>query len=276
MKKIVSAALFALTGFIAIAQQKPYYTQYILNNYILNPALTGIENYVDVKLSHRNQWTGIDGAPVTTYFTIHGPIGKEDLRTSATSFQVPGDNPRGPEYWKEYTASAPHHGLGLTAMNNKAGYLNRWSIAANYAYHKPLSYRTTLAAGLSLGINSVNLDRSKIVWGSLDPQDAAIGYASGELKQIKPEIGAGLWLYSARYFVGLSVLNIVPGKSKFVKDDRYGTYYTPNYFFTAGYRIALGSQARRFDCRHTSPSGNRTAPPQRRPSDPAPKRLHRA
>ena len=42
------------------AQQKPGYTQYILNNYIINPAITGIENYTDVKMSYRNQWTGID------------------------------------------------------------------------------------------------------------------------------------------------------------------------------------------------------------------------
>ena len=240
MKKINLSVLCICLSFLAMSQAKPSYTQYILNNYILNPALTGIENYVDIKASHRNQWTGIDGAPVTTYLTIHGPIGKEDLRTSATSFAVPGENPRGEQYWKDYTAPAPHHGIGLTIMNDKAGYINRWSFAATYAYHKPLGVRTTLAAGISLGMTSVNLDRSKIVWGNLDPNDPAIGYSSGELKKIKPEIGAGLWLYSARYFIGLSVLNIIPGKAKYVKNDKYGTYYTPNYFLTAGYRMQLG------------------------------------
>ena len=242
MKKLSLLLTGICFSMLALCQAKPFYTQYILNNYILNPALTGIENYVDIKLSVRNQWTGISGAPVTNYFTIHGPIGKSDLRTSATSFQVPGDNPRGPEYWKQYTTSEPHHGLGLTVVNDKAGYINRWSIGANYAYHKPLGPKTTLAAGFTLGISSVNLDRNKIVWGNLDPNDPAIGYSSGELKKIKPEIGAGLWLYSARYFLGISVLNIIPGKAKFVKNDKYGTYYTPNYFLTAGYRMALGDE----------------------------------
>ncbi len=242
MKKISLILVGACFSLMALGQAKPSYTQYILNNYILNPALTGIENYTDVKFSNRHQWTGIDGAPVTSYATIHAPIGKQDLRTSATSFAVPGDNPRGPEYWKQYTASAPHHGIGLTVLNDKAGYINRWSIGANYAYHQPLGYRTTLAAGISLGISSVNIDRNKIVWANLDPNDPAIGYSSGELKKIKPEIGAGLWIYSARYFVGLSVLNIIPGKASFVKSDKYGTFYTPNYFFTAGYRMALGDQ----------------------------------
>ncbi len=242
MKKINLLLTCIFLSMLAFGQAKPSYTQYILNNYILNPALTGIENYVDIKASHRNQWTGIEGAPVTTYVSIHGPIGKEDMRTNATSFAVPGYNPRGEKYWNEYVAPAAHHGLGLNVMNDKAGYINRWSIAASYAYHKPLGVKTTLAAGFSLGMTSVNLDRSKIVWGNLDPNDPAIGYSSGELKKIKPEIGVGLWLYSSRYFLGLSVLNIIPGKAKFVKNDKYGTYYTPNYFLTGGYRIQLGDE----------------------------------
>ena len=232
----VIGCFITITGF---TQAKPYYTQYILNNYILNPGVTGIENYTDVKLSYRNQWAGIDGAPVTTYLSIHGPLGKKDLRTNATSFQVPGVNPAGPKAWDEYAVSPAHHGLGLQVINDKAGYISRWSVAVSYAYHKPLNARTSLAAGLNVGINSVNLDKSKIVFANLDTYDPAVGIASGAISKIKPEIGAGIWLYSARYFLGVSVLNIIPGKAKFVTDKNYGTYYTPNYFATAGYRFAM-------------------------------------
>ena len=110
-------------------------TQYILNNFVLNPAVTGIENYTDIKMSSRNQWTGINGAPVTNYLTIHTAIGKTDMRTSATSFEVPGQNPRGTNYWENYTAPKAHHGVGFSAMNDKAGYINRWSLSGSYAYH---------------------------------------------------------------------------------------------------------------------------------------------
>jgi hypothetical protein len=58
MKKVfltLTIVSIAVTGF---AQQRPHYTQYILNNYILNPAISGIENYTDVKLSARDQWVG--------------------------------------------------------------------------------------------------------------------------------------------------------------------------------------------------------------------------
>jgi len=234
---IVFLALFCS----AKAQQKPYYTQYILNNYILNPALSGIENYTDVKLSYRNQWSGIDGAPVTMYMSIQGPINKQDYRTNATSYQIPGENPRGEAYWEDYTAAEPHSGVGLIAINDKTGYINRTSVYGTYAYHKGISGRTSLALGFQAGLTNVSLDRSKIVWGTLDPNDPAIGYDNGELKKLTPEVGAGLWLYSRDYFLGASALNIIPGKAKFVKTgSNYGTTFSPQYFLTGGYRFLAG------------------------------------
>lgn len=219
------------------AQAKPSYTQYILNNFILNPAIAGIENYTDIRCSYRNQWTGINGAPKTGYLTIHMPIGKKDNGTTATSFEKKGINPRGQEYWGLYEAAPAHHGAGLVLLNDKAGYINRWSLYGNYAYHQPVGLKTTLSLGFSAGLSGVSLDREKIFFGTMDPNDPAIGYANNELSKIKPELGAGLWLYSNRYFVGASVLNVIPGKNRFVLNDRYGATFTPNYFFTAGYRI---------------------------------------
>jgi type IX secretion system PorP/SprF family membrane protein len=97
-----------------------------------------------------------------------------------------------------------------------------------------------LAAGFLGGFSNVSLDRSKIEWGSLDPNDPAIGYNNGEIKDFKPEVGAGLWLYSANYFAGVSALNIIPGKANFSSNDNpYATYYQPQIIATAGYRFFL-------------------------------------
>src|ERR1044071_4167584 len=108
MIKIIAILFFVLSSVTLRAQQRPHYTQYILNNYILNPAISGIENYTDLKVSARDQWVGLDGAPRTAYLTIHMPLGKKDYKTSATSFSMPGENPRGNAYWQNYTASEPH------------------------------------------------------------------------------------------------------------------------------------------------------------------------
>src|SRR4028119_333752 len=119
MKRKVFFAIAALVFCSAsFAQQLPHYTQYILNNFIINPAVAGIENYTDVKISHRHQWVGIDGAPVTTYLTIHGPLKKSDYeRETATGFHASGENPRGKAYWQDYTRAEAHGGVGLTIIN---------------------------------------------------------------------------------------------------------------------------------------------------------------
>jgi type IX secretion system PorP/SprF family membrane protein len=235
MKKI----LFIICSFpllvTAKAQQRPHYTQYILNNYILNPALSGIENYTDLKISGRNQWVGLNGAPQTTYLSVHGPIGKKDYKTSATSFQMPGENPRGTAYWEKYTASAPHHGAGLTVVNDKSGLYNRFSVAATYAYHLGLSPRTNLAAGFSGGMTNNSFDLSKAQ--AAQPNDPALA-GRGTIRRTRPDLGAGLWLYSADYFLGVSAQQLIPQKVSFV-DEQYGIKLIPHFFATAGYRFLL-------------------------------------
>jgi len=237
IKQILASFFLSFVSLLVHAQQKPIYTQYVLNNYIINPAITGIENYTDVKISHRQQWTGIDGAPVSTYISMQGPVGKKDYRTNITSFEVPGENPRGRSYMQDYTAAESHHGIGGIIISDKTGYLNRWGGYVTYAYHKGISAKTTLSAGFMAGLTAVSLDASKIEWGSLRADDPAVGYNTGEISKIKPEIGAGLWLYSAEYYVGASVLNIVPAKARFVKDDKYGSDFVPQLFVTAGYKF---------------------------------------
>jgi type IX secretion system PorP/SprF family membrane protein len=239
MKKMAFLLFIVFTSESVFSQFKPYYTQYILNNYILNPAVAGIENYTDVKLSYRNQWVGIDGAPVTTYFSIHGPIGKSDYRTSATSFEVPGENPRGRRFSDNFTAPNAHHGLGITALNDKTGFINRWSAYGSYAYHQPLSVATSLSAGINMGVTGLNLDRTTINFADLDANDPAIGMINGEVKILKPELGAGLWLYSADYFAGISVQNLLLGSVKFTAGASKENYFSPNCFLTGGYRFFL-------------------------------------
>lgn len=231
-----------LTCLQLAAQQRPHYTQYILNNYILNPALSGIENYADVKVSVRDQWVGLNGAPKTSYFSIQAPIGKKDYRTSATSFEVPGQNPRGQYYWENYTAAEPHHGIGMTLINDHTGSFNRFSANATYAYHLGLSPTTNLSAGFSAGITNISLDRNKHDFdGGGDPFDPATGASlSGQLNRIRPDLGVGLWLYSRSYFVGLAAQQIIPQKLSFADDA--SAFLTkgklvPHLFLTAGYRF---------------------------------------
>jgi type IX secretion system PorP/SprF family membrane protein len=240
MRKIVSVIIGLILMVSLKAQQEPHYTQYIINQYIINPALTGIENYTDVKLSHRHQWVGLQDAPVTSYLTISKPLGKKDDRTTATSFEMPGENPRGKNYWQDYEAATPHSGIGLKIINDRTGPLNRVAGYLSYAYHIGISAKTSLSAGFEAGMRNVGLDRNKLDFGSANPLDPAV-YNAGEINQLKPDFGAGLYLYSADYFVGLSAQQIIPQKVYFsdltVKTDN--SKFVPHIFATAGYRFFL-------------------------------------
>lgn len=220
------------------AQQRPHYTQYILNNYILNPALSGIENYTDVKISGRDQWVGLNGAPQTFYVTVHSPIGKKDYKSTATSYNVPGENPRGTSYWQAYSASEPHHGIGFTAVNDKTGLYNRLTADITYAYHLGLNATTNISAGFAAGISKISYDRSKAT--PIDPTDPLVISNSSEINKLRPDLGAGIWIYSANYFVGLSAQQIIPQKVNFISDPtNKGSLLVPHLFATAGYRFLV-------------------------------------
>lgn len=222
------------------AQQRPYYTQYIMNSYIINPAVAGIENYWDVKASHRMQWVGLQDAPVTTYLTIHGPLKKSDYeRESATSFRARGENPRGTAYWRDYQAAEPHHGVGFTVINDKTGPLNRFAAYGTYAYHIGLSPRTNLSAGISAGFTNISLDAAKLDFGNITVDPAVAG--SGTLNRLKPDISAGLWLYSKDFFLGFSAQQIIPQNISFSDNtvSLTGGKLVPHLFFSGGYRMQL-------------------------------------
>ncbi len=239
--KIWNALILCIitTAQCCYAQQRPHYTQYILNNYILNPALSGIENYTDIKISGRDQWVGLEGAPQTAYLSIHGPIGKKDWKTNATSFEVPGENPRGNAYWENYTASESHHGVGLTIINDKTGNFNRFTTAISYAYHLGLNANTNLSAGFTAGFSRFGRNSAKSDFGGGSPVDPA-QETNNEIRRLRPDLGTGLWLYSGSYFIGVSVQQIIPQKISFIDDAAYNKgRLVPHYFASAGYRFLI-------------------------------------
>ncbi|MBS1731230.1 MAG: type IX secretion system membrane protein PorP/SprF [Bacteroidetes bacterium] len=245
-KKIIITYFLSLFHILVFAQQRPYYSQYNLNDFIINPAIAGIENYWDLKISHRHQWAGLDGAPVTTYLTIQGPLTKSTgERETTASVRAPGENPRGKSFLQNYQAADPHQGLGLTILNDRAGPLNRFAAFATYAYHLPLGPRTSIGGGISLGIQNLRLDANALYFGEAYPVDPAVS-GSGYINTIKPDISAGLYLYSARYFIGLAAQQIIPQRVGF-NDGKIGGdsisiingRLIPHLFFQAGYKFLL-------------------------------------
>ena len=218
----------------ASAQQLPQYTQYTFNELLINPAVTGVESYWDIKSGFRSQWTGLQGAPQTTYLTLSVPLGKTFTENDYSQMIRNTDNPIGRNDALSYSASADHHGVGLSLVSDKTGQIRQTHIDATYAYHLKLNDVTNFSAGASFGINSINLNTSQITL--VNPLDPAI--YGGNSNQIQPEAALGVWLYSARYFIGASAQQLLPSTISFnnVSVLNQGKTYA-QYFFTAGYKL---------------------------------------
>jgi len=236
MKKIL---LFILIVSVraSMAQQLPQFTQYVFNNYFLNPAVSGIENYIDVKLGHRNQWTGLEGAPVTSYLSINAPLGRNFIQGDATGFSAQnGLNPSSRLYTQNYQAAEPHHGIGAMVITDKAGPITQTNVSATYAYHLGLTSRMNLSVGVMGGLNRMTLNTQDITLG--DPNDPAINNGANN-SQWRPDVGAGVWLYSSNYFVGLSARQLLPQNYYFGTSHTTSSPTVPHFYLTAGIKLFM-------------------------------------
>ncbi|UKT65119.1 PorP/SprF family type IX secretion system membrane protein [Pedobacter mucosus] len=236
MKKYI-LILAVLISFECYAQQKPQYTQYIFNQYLLNPALSGIENYIDFKAGYRQQWSGINEAPQTSFVSAHWALGDNQLWSNAlTDFPEQSGNPMDRNYMQNYMSSPAHHGMGITAVLDKTGPLSRLDANLTYAYHIQLSNSFNLSAGVAAGLSRISLDVNALTFDQ--PNDPAV--SSAFVNQLKPDLSVGLWLYGARVFAGLSVQQILPQKLSFTNDNTYNLgKEVPHFFATAGYKFFL-------------------------------------
>ena len=226
---------FLLASTYAFSQQKPQYTQYVFNQYLLNPALSGIENYLDFKGGYRKQWAGVSDAPQTSFVSAHWALGDHQLWSNAlTAFPEETGNPMDRNYMQNYMSSPSHHGMGVTAVLDKTGPLKRLDANVTYAYHLQLSNNFNLSAGVAAGISSISLDINALNFDT--PYDPALSRAL--VNQIKPDLSLGLWLYGARVFAGVSAQQILPQKLSFSADNRYNQgKEVPHFFATAGYKF---------------------------------------
>jgi len=60
---IALAVLLCLVALRGYGQQLPVYSQYMMNKFLINPAVAGSEGYTAFNLTSRKQWLGIKDAP---------------------------------------------------------------------------------------------------------------------------------------------------------------------------------------------------------------------
>lgn len=168
--KFIFIALLMLGGLYA--QQDAQFTQYMYNTINVNPAYAGSRNVMSTFVLHRSQWIGLEGAPTSYSAAIHTPI--------------PNSN----------------FGIGFDAVNDRIGISDENNIATDFSYSIKTNPIYTLAFGLKFTANFLSYNYNRLTLR--DPKDYEIGQQNNN-NRFSPNIGAGIFYYSDKNYLGLSV-----------------------------------------------------------------------
>lgn len=207
MKKLLAILFVGVLPLALVAQQTPHYSQYMINDYVMNPAIGGKFNYFLGMSANRYQWGGITDAPRTYILSVHGPL-----------------------KWD-------HMGVGGQLFTDIVGPTRRTGFYMSYAYHTPLKENLTLSFGVNAGILQFMVDAQKITLH--DPGDLIL---TNNLQSVLlPDFSAGFYLYNDRFWVGASCMQIAGNKIKFF-DYMSNTQSVlgRHLYFMAGYRQPVG------------------------------------
>ena len=150
--KIMKQFIIVLIGLVMstslIAQQTPLSNFYNFNEYLINPAEAGFKNRLDATASHRIQWQGLEGAPVTTFFGAHGALNDK-------------------------------MGIGAKIVVDKTDILKQFNAALSYAYRIKINEKARLNFGLSAMMVQNSVGYGDAVIGDLADEVINGGTESG-------------------------------------------------------------------------------------------------
>ena len=169
------------------AQQMPHYTQYMFNDFVINPAIAGVYDYYQIRTNHRFQWVGLMDPPMTNSIGFYGPHDKLDM------------------------------GYGGYIYSDVTGPTSRAGITGSYAYNIAVTGDVRLSMGLSASIMQYRVDGTQL--NPADVSDPSI--LSLVSTTYLPDAGLGLYLYADQFYVGLSVAQLLNNSVK-IFDNKDG------------------------------------------------------
>lgn len=187
----------ALSGYGALAQQAPQFTQFMQTGNVINPALTGINRYTDFKLGYRKQWAGLQNSPSTLFASVSGQLGNAE---PTISLPVRGRLASQFQTTKPEKKEGIKHALGgfiLADQTNPTAF-NMGNLS--YALHVPLGKEWKLSVGAGLSLAQTSLNRDKL---NVDVKDDP-GIGTGINSRINPDLNAGFFIHSENLFFGYS------------------------------------------------------------------------
>jgi type IX secretion system PorP/SprF family membrane protein len=203
---LLLVCLFSLSGML-FAQQDPIYSQYMMNQLIINPGYAGINDVVCLNATTRQQWVGIKGAPNTTIFDGNAPIKPFGINS----------------------------GVGVVIFSDNLGFQKNLALNLDYCYKMDLR-KGKLGLGINLGFFNQALKADKWIPPQYsDPRQDDLIPGTNE-SAFGFDAGLGAYYKTDDLYLGLSSDHILQPKVKF--QNAY-TQLKRHYYLLAGYRIVM-------------------------------------
>ena len=200
MKKItILLVVFTLlfTGLVQ-AQQDPHYTQYMYNQNILNPAYAGSRADLSIGLLGRTQWVGLEGAPDTQTLNVSGRLGN-------------------------------NLGAALSVIHDQIGPVDETNLSLDLSYAISVSETGKLAVGVKGSYNTLS-------FGITHPLQTNDAYLNNLPKQSYPNVGAGIYYHTDKFYAGISAPNLLQNYSYTVSSQVVEDVSDKRHYFgTLGY-----------------------------------------
>ncbi|MGO4821994.1 MULTISPECIES: PorP/SprF family type IX secretion system membrane protein [unclassified Flavobacterium] len=205
MNKILLVSFLVLISYVeVVAQQNPHYTQYMYNMNVINPAYAGSKDNASFGVLYRKQWVNIEDAP--TSFTFSG-----------------------------HTPTANNVGLGLSFISDKIGPVTEQNVYGDFSYTLKLNDTHKLALGLKAGVSFHKVGLRDIQSTLPDPSEGIFGE---DINDASLNLGAGAFYYTDKYYVALSIPNMMKSAHLDYNGREYGSDVS-HYFLTGGYVFDL-------------------------------------
>jgi type IX secretion system PorP/SprF family membrane protein len=200
------------------AQQRMQYSQYLLNAFLINPAVAGAEQYGELRTGYSHQWAGFKGAPRAGYLSYQQGLFPKPAGgvTPATIERVTSLPTIGRERLQPTTETATstdstflcgsraatlgdnfHLGVGGTVFSEVTGPLSISGLGGAVSAHIRVAGTTRLSIGAGLEMLNYRLDPRKL--NLVNDNDIAVGTNVANL--LLPSLNAGFTLYNRRFFL---------------------------------------------------------------------------
>jgi type IX secretion system PorP/SprF family membrane protein len=200
MKSKLTFLIFLLFLISSVyAQQEAQYSQYMYNTISVNPAYAGSRDVLSVLALNRSQWVGFDGAPSTSTFSINTPIPETNL------------------------------GLGISAISDRIGPTEQTTVSGDISYTIGLSEKINFSFGAKGTASFFSFDQYKVTpFQANDPKWKSLS------SKMTPNFGVGMYLHSDKYYLGLSIPNLM--ETNFYNDNEIAiNSQRMNYYLIGGY-----------------------------------------